>query len=430
MTTHKNLATAGSLLLALTLAACGGGGSDAPATAGGGGSTSSSSSSSGGATTNAFTQEATWAFQLPATGQSVCYDFNARQEVAGCTGTGWDLKVTSGGRSASLFTNSGTSGAGNGAALGSPFAYTWAQLQTWLNATIDPVNGAVPAQAWIKDSASSVFSSNNTIGSSVFEYGLASSTDHLLYPTYRRFLITTDNTKATAVTSAPTTVYALQVIGYYGGPGGTASGYPKFRWVDTAPSSTVREATVNASGSAWVYFDLVSGTESSESGVWQIAFNRYNMKLNSGISGSGTAGGFLSATPTGFYDADGKAVASAITSATPASTLATLSTGSNPASASAWKKDSAGSLLSPTQTGTYPNPLNYGWYTYYPTDAAAAPVGLTQHMLKANPDSGTIIRGGEGNTYAKVRVNSISYAPATPAYNGAQTWTVNFQVQP
>ena len=47
---------------------------------------------------NKFTQSAEWKFTLPATGVSVCYDFNTKTEVAGCTGNTWDIKVKSGGR--------------------------------------------------------------------------------------------------------------------------------------------------------------------------------------------------------------------------------------------------------------------------------------------------------------------------------------------
>ena len=92
--------------------------------------------------------------------------------------------------------------------------------------------------------------------------------------------------------------------------------------------------------------------------------------------------------------------------------------------------DSIGSQLSPNYTGTYPNALNYGWYSYYPTDAAAAAVGLTQHMLKAHPEAASLVKSGTGNSYARVRLASIAYAPATPAYAGAQTWTFDFGIQP
>ncbi|MDQ7989988.1 MAG: HmuY family protein [Candidatus Dactylopiibacterium sp.] len=177
--------------------------------------------------TSAFGSPFTWTFQLPASG-SLCYDFDNQTEVAGCTGTAWDVKIISAGRTASFYTNSGESGSGNGAALGSPFTYTWADLQSWVNPTTDPVAGAIPSAAWMKDTASTVFSGTNSIASAVLEYGLGGT--HLLYPSYRTFLITTDSSKA--ITDASVKVYALQFIGYYGGATGTTSGYPTIRWVE------------------------------------------------------------------------------------------------------------------------------------------------------------------------------------------------------
>src|SRR5690606_26288368 len=149
--------------------------------------------------------------------------------------------------------------------------------------------------------------------------------DHLFYPNYRVFLITTDSSSADTVGNPAAPVFALQITGYYGGPGGVTSGHPSFRWVDRAAPGTVREATVDATAAnTWVYFDLVTGTNSSENGVWHIAFNRYNVKLNGGDSGAGSVGGFLGKTPAGFYDAAGAIVPSRFTSATPAETLADL----------------------------------------------------------------------------------------------------------
>ena len=62
--------------------------------------------------------------------------------------------------------------------------------------------------------------------------------------------------------------------------------------------------------------------------------------------------------------------------------------------------------------------------------AAGTAAGVTQHMLKANPEAATLVKSGAGNSYARMRVKEIAYAPATPAYTGAQTWTVEFGIQP
>jgi len=425
----------GAAALALTLAACGGGDGGTTITA----STGGTSGGTGGTTTpstSAFTQTAEWTFQLPAANAAVCYDFNTKAETA-CTGTAWDLKVksSSNGMSASLWTNSGTSGTGNGGAFGSPFDHTWTALSAWKNATIDPVNGSLPATVFLKDSASGVFSGTNDIGSAVFEYGVTgATTDHLLYPTFRTFVITSNSASADTTGTVAAPVFALQVIGYYGGAGGTTSGYPTIRYIDRSAPGAVQTATINASGDAWVYYDLVANAVSTQTGTWHIAFNRYNIKLNGGESGTGTVAGFLGKTPAGFYDASNKPVAAQFTNASNVTnTLADLSAPdlALPASATAWKKDATASVLNPAYTGTYPNPMSFGWYTYYPTAAAAAANGLPSvaHLISANPEGGGLIRGGEGTTYARFHVTRIAYAD--PNVNtSAQTWTINFDVQP
>jgi len=405
-------------LAAATLAACGGGG----------GGDDSSGGTTPPAGTSKFTQTATWTFTLPAAGQSVCYDFDAKAEVAGCTGTAWDVKLVSGGRSAELYTNSGPSGSGAGAAFGSPFTHTWTNLLTWKDALTDPAGGTVPAAAYTADTAKSAFTGSNDIQSAAFEYDLTGT--HQLAPNFRTFLVTTNSASAD-ITGAAGKVYALQVTGYYGGATGTVSGWPSFRWVDTANPGNVLNDTVDASA-GWVYYDLANKAKTTETGPWQIAFNRYNVKLNGGTSGSGTVAGFLSKTPAGFYGTDGKPVVAKFTATSNLNdTLADLTSAqTGPKSATAWVKDSIGSQLSPAYTGTYPSALNYGWFNYYPTDAAGSAAGVTQHMLKANPDAATLVKSGEGKSYARMRLAEIKYATATPAYSGAQTWTFEFGIQP
>lgn len=416
-------ATLGPLVVALALSACGGGG----------GSDDDGGTPPTPTPTSSFTQQASWSFTLPAAGSSLCYDFNARAEVAGCSGNAWDLKVTSSGRTATLWTNSGTSGTGSGGAFAGPFEHTWAQLQTWLNATTDPVNGAIPATLYAADSASSVFTGGNGIQSAAFEYGVTGANDHLLYPNYRVFLITTDNTSADATGTVAAPVYALQVTGYYGGTGGTTSGYPSLRWIDRSTPASVRTATFDARA-GWVHVNLATGTQTDANGTWHIAFNRYNVKLNGGTSGSGKVGGFVGRTPAGFYDASGQPVPAKFQStANPADTASDLVATdlSVPASANAWVRDALTSRLNPVYRGSYPNPLDYGWLTYYPTAAAATAGGLpaVAHLIKAMPERAALVRGGEGNTYARMRLEEIRYADPGNA-SSAQTWTFGFEVQP
>jgi len=418
-TLAARLAPPVGVLLAALLGACGGGGD--------GGTPPPDPPSS-----NQFTQTATWTFALPAANASICYDYDTQAVVADCSGTAWDLKVSSGGRTATLWTNSGTSGSGGGGAFGGPFDHTWTELSAWQNATTDPISGAIPQNLFFKDSASGVFAGTNDIQSAAFEYALAGETDHKLYPTYRTFVITTDTSKADVASTASTQVFTLQVIGYYGGASGTTSGFPSFRWADTAAPGTVRTATVDATAD-WVYYDLVNGAEVPSTGTWHIAFNRNNVMLNGGASGSGTVGGYLGKTPAGLYNADGQPIASAFLAATPASTLADLTAADMalPAAAADWIKDGQTSALTVAYQGTYPSPLNYGWFTYYPSATAASAAGLsaTAHLLAANPESASMLRGGEGTSYSRFHVTGISYADPANA-SSQQTWTIVFDVQP
>ena len=343
-------------VVTLALTACGGGGE--------GGSTAPVVPPTT-PTEAGFTESAQWKLVLPAAGMSVCYDFNAKAEVPDCTGTAWDLKVKSGGRNATFWTNSGSSGTGAGGAFGGPFDHSWAELQTWKNATTDPKAGAIPATLFFSDAASGVFTGDNSIASKAFEYGVGGSSDHLLYPNYRTFLITTDSASASTDGTVAAPVFALQITGYYGGAGGTTSGYPSFRWIDRSAPANVRTASVNAS-TDWVYYDLAAGAESTASGNWHIAFNRYTFKLNGGESGSGKVAGFLAKTPAGFYDVAGKPIAAQFTNAANFASTATDLRAVDlalPASASKWVKDTITSPLQPAYTGAYPSPLNYGWYT-------------------------------------------------------------------
>ncbi|MGE0798747.1 MAG: HmuY family protein [Lautropia sp.] len=412
----------GALTISLALAGCGSS-SDSPAP------TPAPTPAPAPAPTSQFTGKATWTFALPAPGQSLCYDFDASIQTADCTGTAWDLKLTSGTSAASFFTNSGSSGTGSGGAFGGPFDHTWAELSTWNQATVDPVSGPIPANLFFADTASGVFTGTNAIQSAAFEYGLGGANDHLLYPNGRVFLITTDSASNEDGSDGTPVAYALQIVGYYGGAGGTASGYPKIRWVDRSAPGSVRTETINATA-GWVYFDLASGTVSSETGTWHIAFNRYNVKLNGGTSGTSTVAGFVGRTPDGFYGTDGQPVAAAIMAATESSTLSYLTASdiAKPTNAAQWVKDSLSSSLAPAYKGTYPAALDYGWFTYYPP-AAATQAGVPPHTLKANPDRASMIRSGGGNSFARMKLSSIVYADPNSA-TSAQTWTVDFDVQP
>jgi hypothetical protein len=421
--------------VALALSACGGGGDNA-------------GSGAAPVATSGFTQSADWVVNLPATAteaDAVCYDFDAKS-VADCTTAAWDIKLKGGTRTGTVWTNSGTSASvvtSKGGTLGSPFAYTWANLKTWTKATRIPGDSSdIPSVAWLKDGLKNVFTGTNTIGSAAYEYGLSGS--HKFLPNYRTFLITTDSSKAytDSDNADGVKVFTLQVTGYYGGASGTTSGYPSLRFAEKTTASTFGTVeTVSAldasNESTWKYYDLVNKTvvDVPTGDNWQIAFNRYGIKLNQGDVGTGgKVGAFLSRTPAGFYEADGKTpIVSKFESAgAAADTLPDLTASdlSLPTAANKWVKDVFNSPLNPNYTGSYPGPLNYGWFMYYSNATDAAGVGLgAAHMIKAVPENGVIIRSSAGTSYARVHLKNIVYADNTNN-SSQQTWTFEMDIQP
>ena len=402
-------------LFSLALSACGGGGGSDDE---GGGETPTTPTAPSFQTT-----AKTWSITPPPSG-SLCYDFDAGTAADCGASTSWDFQLI-GGTAPSFRSNGGvTNSAGSGAAFA---FFHWSTLSTWTNATTDPSSGSSVASLYVADSASNIFTSK-----SWYAYGVTgASTDHLLYPNYRIYLVNANPSDTSAVT------YAVQLIGYYGGTSGTASGYPKIRWIDRATPEVVRTETIDATDSdAWVYYDLQNGAivnlsdeAAATSNAWQIAFRRYDIKLNGGSSGGGTVAGYLGKEIEGFYDASGDPIASKFTGTTPDDTLAALTANefSTPSNTSGWVKDSQGSVLSPAYTGTYPGALDYGFYSYNPTAGATA--SEPAHRLTPNSAAGALLRSGDGKSYARLHLTEIRYADPTDR-NSQQTWTFEFNVQP
>ncbi|WP_430461483.1 HmuY family protein [Thalassolituus sp. LLYu03] len=379
--------------------------------------------------TSQFTSSAEWII-APAASSETCFDFDSNGEVD-CSGSEWDIKLAMGSRTPAFYTNSGESGDGSGGTLGSPFAYTWETLQAFASGTEDNEGNALSSYSYVTDSLDNAFAnSDNSIGSAVFEY----TSTHKLLSNYSVFLVTADNSISYSATDS--NVYAVQITGYYGGDTGSTSGYPTLRWVNVAEltndpdNAVVHETTLNAA-SGWVYFDLVSGETVADaaSSDWQLAFYRYNVKSNSGISGSGTAGSFYAQQPAGFYDAEGAVIESAFSDAdiiAAAESALTDTSGWTAWSArTAWATDAAYSVLNPDYQGTYPDLLYYGFYAY---DATGATNG-TQHILLATPDNGVMLRSGSGNSYARMHLTALTYADSSDS-SSQTTWTFNFDVQP
>jgi hypothetical protein len=396
--------------LAILISACGGGGGSSDNSNGNNGTPPVTNS-------DLFSLKAqTWTIE-PKTNTTYCYDIDTQKEIINCENNNdWDLKFHMGSRTPALFTNSGVSGPGNGGALSSPFNSTWLDLLKEKDAT---QGGAIPAAAWIVDSYSNAFMDTKSGFNSFFEYDLFG--DHRMSPNFKTFLVTTDTSKKNAVGTTDKPVYALQITGYYKG---TTSGHIGLRYVNTNQPSDLKELVVDAT-QGWNYVNLATETVSKDrNSQWQIAFNRYNVEVNSNVGSS------IALQPEGFYDAQGAVILNKFKDTTAVeSTKSALTTASEPKEVTSWGSNSIKSILNPSVQGTYPSKLSYGWYFYYPTLQAAQADGLqAAHVLAANPDAGSMIRGNLGNSYARLHLKEIKYAD--PKNSTSQTtWTFEFDIQ-
>lgn len=398
-----------SSLLALSMTGCGGG-SDGSSSGNNGNSDNDGSTPP--ASSASFSETATWQVTNLAPDSATCYDFDAKAESS-CDGDTWDIKFENQARSVKLWSNSGDSGAGMGGVFG---LIDWSDLSRYTNATLDPDTGRDISLHYNEDRSGGVFTAKPW-----FEYNLQGK--HQLYPNNRVYMVTTDSSSAMTDSSVQQPIYALQITNYYNDAG--KSGYPTIRWIDTALPNKVQTQTINAtSNDDWVYVDLKTGQSSTDKdNTWQIGFKRNDVILNGGDSGSGKIGGYLAATPAGYYDAKDEPIVSQFITDGSAATLADLTSTADydkPLSARSWVIDSKGSDLNPAYTGNFPN-LDFGWYTYN---------GMT-HQLNAKPiDSaqGALIRSAEGNSYARVRLDKINYPDSTATT--ATSWEFKLDIQP
>ena len=404
----KNAVKIFSLSIITTLlVACGGGGDDSTS------SNSNNGSNNQNTNKDLFTvKNKEW--NVAGTAGDKCYDIDTQNEV-NCISSDWDLKVTINARGMpTLYTNGGASATlatSNGAALYSPHNATWDNVSKLLDAT--KLDGqTIPSSAWIKDYNATAFAGTNAISSNVFEYGIVTD-DHSLWPNYK--VIGVRNKASTQAD------YVLQVINYYNNA--KASGYVTIRYIDVKSNSAVKTITVNASTETQ-YVDLASGNYSTaKTGTWQIAVNRYNFELNTDIQSAELV------QPSGFYSNGSVNVAKFQSSTNDVDTLPDLQAAAQQSSGT-WTTQTVTSLLNPKYTGAYPDALNYGFFSYYPTTQVANAAGLaTAHMLKANANAASIIRGNSGASYARLHLVSINYADPNNA-TSQTTWKFVFDIQP
>jgi hypothetical protein len=402
-----------SSLLALSMTGCGG---SSDGSSSGNNGNSDNDGSTPPASSASFSETATWQVTNLAPDSATCYDFDAKAESS-CDGETWDIKFENQARSVKLWSNSGDSGTGLGGVFG---LIDWSDLGRYKNATLDPDTGRDISLHYNEDRSGGVFTAKPW-----FEYNLQGN--HQLYPNNRVYLVTTDNSSAMTESSVQQPIYALQITNYYNDAG--KSGYPTIRWIDTALPDKVQTKTIDAtSNDNWVYFDLTTGQNSTDkNSTWQIGFKRNDVILNGGDSATGTnkgkVGGYLAATPAGYYDGQGKPITSQFITDGSAATLSNLTSTADydkPLSARSWVIDSKGSDLNPAYTGNFPN-LDFGWYTYN---------GMT-HQLNAKPlvsAQGALIRSAEGNSYARMRLDKINYPDSTATT--ATSWEFKLDIQP
>ena len=412
-----------SSLLSLTLVGCG---SDSGGNNSGNDSSNNGGTNNGGGGSNGsgdkppvvssgFSKTATWTVTDFSPESTSCYDFDT-QAASDCSNNEWDIKFDNQARSVKLWSNSGDSGTGKGGVFG---LMDWADLGRYKNATQDPETSRDITSHYNADRSGGIFDAQPW-----FEYNLNGS--HQLYPNNRVYLLTSDSSAAATESSVQQPVYAMQITNYYSDTG--LSGHPTIRWIDTALPNKVRTQTIDASDSDnWVYFDLTTGkTTNDKNARWQVGFKRNSVILNGGDSGNGKVGGYLAATPAGYYDnTTGELIASKFMTDGSTATLANLTNSADyakPTSARSWVLDRKGSDLNPEPKGGYPN-IDYGWFTY----RGAA----NNHQLEAKPiasSQGALIRSAAGNSYARIRLDKINYP--NPTAGVATSWEFKLDIQP
>ncbi len=173
-----------------------------------------------------------------------------------------------------------------------------------------------------------------------------------------------------------------------------------------------------ADGDDYVYFNLITeetlpltAAQAEASDEWHIAFRRDGIKLNGGTSGAGGVRGALVAAQDHFYNGSGEPNASVFTNASPASELNVLLEDFDEPASGDWITDSVTTVLSG------PSSTDGGWYVYDRN---------TGHFL-ANPDNGWLLRSGEGNSYARMRMTDLVFD--SRAGQGVESFTFAFDVQ-
>lgn len=174
----------------------------------------------------------------------------------------------------------------------------------------------------------------------------------------------------------------------------------------------VQQLRIDASDSeSWAYLDLATGDllmleaeDAAESTAWHLAFRRFNVAINGGTSGPGAAAGGLIWPQDDFYDAEGEPNSSVFLNATADEYLDLLLDDSF----------EEADLVTDRITTLFGD----DWYRY----------NFANGNITAEPDNGWLLRSGEGDSYARMRVTEIDFP--TRSGQGVRSFEIAFDVQP
>lgn len=174
------------------------------------------------------------------------------------------------------------------------------------------------------------------------------------------------------------------------------------------PSGETQSITLDASAGGFgadptspankaAYFNLVRGevvelsdAQAQVSTDWHVAFKRTNTFFNGGVAGPGNVTSATLATQDDFYNGD-EAVDERFFNATPESELEVFT------GAVVGEQSFAADTPKPTITS---DGGDASWWSY----------NSTTHTLAAAPDNWSVIRGADGQSYAKMHVTAIDTA--------------------
>lgn len=200
--------------------------------------------------------------------------------------------------------------------------------------------------------------------------------------------------------------------------GGSNGGEPTGGGGDGPPSaSELQSLSIDAtSPTDYVHVNLHSGqivevaAQADTTPDWHIALRRFNVKLNGGSSGPGNVAGALVGAQDDFYD-NGTPIASRFSNATEDSERPVVMGDFTEPEASDWVSDGVTTVLRGTSA------TDGGWYLYNFADGT----------MRANPDRGWLLRSGEGNSYARMRMTGLVFD--TRSGKGIEHFRFEFDVQ-